>query len=71
MDMNQKVGQKCGGLKHQNRKNYENGRKKKRKEKPKISLILSHVNHTFLILNMEYIGHGISNIFAISSPWQS
>jgi hypothetical protein len=52
---------KIGVLKHQNRINYENGRRGKKKSK--INLILLDVNHTFLILDLQYIGHGISNVF--------
>jgi hypothetical protein len=55
-----KGGAKSGVLKHQNRKNYENGRREEKK--PKINLILSDVNHIFLILDLEYIRHGISNV---------
>jgi hypothetical protein len=46
----------CGGrikIKKLNKNNHEKRRRRKRKKQPKINLILSHANHTFLILDLQ------------------
>jgi len=43
----------CGGKKKKFKKKTMKKEEKKKKKQPKINIILSHANHTFLILDLQ------------------